>query len=40
MLVNSDVYLALSAPRKSMSDYFYKNAEADEVILYMKAVVH
>lgn len=32
VLVNSDVYLALSAPRKSMTDYFYKNAEADEVI--------
>jgi homogentisate 1,2-dioxygenase len=32
VLVNNDVYLALSAPRKSMSDYFFKNAEADEVI--------
>ncbi len=32
VLVNSDVYIELAAPRKSMTDYFYKNADADEVI--------
>ncbi len=31
-LVNDDVYIALAAPQKSMTDYFYKNAVADEVI--------
>jgi len=32
MLVNSDCYIELASPRKSMTDYFYKNADADEVI--------
>jgi homogentisate 1,2-dioxygenase len=32
MLVNSDVEIALAAPRKSMKDYFYKNADADELL--------
>jgi homogentisate 1,2-dioxygenase len=32
ILVNSDVYIELAAPRASMSEYFYKNADADEVI--------
>ena len=32
VLVNSDCKIILSAPRKSMSDYFYKNADADEVL--------
>jgi len=32
VLVNNDVYIELAAPRKSMTDYFYKNADADEVI--------
>jgi homogentisate 1,2-dioxygenase len=32
ILVNSDVYIELSAPQASMKDYFYKNADADEVI--------
>ncbi len=31
-LFNNDVYLISAAPRKSMMDYFYKNADADEVI--------
>lgn len=31
-LFNNDLYLASAAPRKSMTDYFYKNADADEVI--------
>ncbi len=32
LLVNSDVHLGLAAPQQSMSDYFYKNADADEMI--------
>ncbi len=32
VLVNSDCYIELAAPKKSMKDYFYKNADADEVI--------
>jgi homogentisate 1,2-dioxygenase len=36
MLVNSDVYIELAAPKKSMIDYFYKNADADEVIFIHK----
>ena len=32
ILVNNDCHLVLAAPRKSMTDYFYKNADADEVI--------
>lgn len=32
VLVNSDVYISLAAPRHSMKDYFYKNSQADEMI--------
>lgn len=32
VLVNSDLHISLSAPRKSMTDYFYKNTMADEMI--------
>ncbi len=32
VLVNSDCKIILAAPRQSMTDYFYKNADADEVI--------
>jgi homogentisate 1,2-dioxygenase len=32
ILVNSDVYIELAAPQASMKEYFYKNADADEVI--------
>ncbi len=32
VLVNSDCKIVLSAPRKSMTEYFFKNADADEVI--------
>jgi homogentisate 1,2-dioxygenase len=36
VLVNNDVYIELSSPKKSMTDYFYKNADADEVIFIHK----
>ncbi len=32
VLVNPDCKMILAAPRKSMQDYFFKNADADEVI--------
>lgn len=32
LLFNKDLYLASAAPKKSMTDYFYKNADADEVL--------
>ncbi len=36
VLVNSDCAIILSAPRKSMTDYFFKNADADEIIFIHK----
>jgi homogentisate 1,2-dioxygenase len=32
VLINNDCHIVLAAPRKSMTDYFYKNADADELI--------
>lgn len=32
VLFNNDVSISLSAPKKSMTDYFYKNADADELL--------
>ena len=32
ILVNNDCHIVLAAPRESMSEYFYKNADADEMI--------
>jgi homogentisate 1,2-dioxygenase len=32
LLVNKDIHIGLAAPRKSLRDYFYKNADADEMI--------
>ncbi|MFN8310104.1 MAG: homogentisate 1,2-dioxygenase [Chitinophagales bacterium] len=32
VLVNHDVYLSLAAPRKSMTDHYFKNSSAEEVI--------
>jgi homogentisate 1,2-dioxygenase len=32
LLLNSDVTLGLAAPRQSMKDYFYKNADSDEML--------
>jgi homogentisate 1,2-dioxygenase len=36
VLVNNDCKIILSAPTKSMEDYFFKNADADEVIFIHK----
>ena len=32
LLVNSDIHIGLAAPRKSLTDYFYKNVDADEML--------
>jgi homogentisate 1,2-dioxygenase len=32
LLVNTDIHIGLAAPRKSMHNYFYKNADADELL--------
>ena len=32
VLVNNDLHISLAAPKKSMTDYFYKNTDADEMI--------
>lgn len=32
VLVNTDLHISLAAPKKSMTDYFYKNSQADEII--------
>src|ERR1700741_95034 len=36
MLVNSDCIIGLSAPKKSLTGYFYKNADADEMLFIHK----
>ncbi len=32
LLVNNDVHISLAAPRKSITSYFYKNTDADELL--------
>ena len=32
LLVNKDIHIGLAAPKKSLRDYFYKNADADEML--------
>ena len=36
LLVNQDIQIGLAAPRQSMSSYFYKNADADELLFIHK----
>ncbi len=36
MLVNSDVQIGLAAPKSSLTDYFYKNADEDEMLFIHK----
>lgn len=36
ILFNNDVWLGLAAPRKSLRTYFYKNADADEMLFVHK----
>ncbi|AEE49903.1 homogentisate 1,2-dioxygenase [Haliscomenobacter hydrossis] len=32
LLVNTDIHIGLAAPQQSLRDYFYKNADADELL--------
>jgi len=36
LLVNNDIYIALSAPRQSMKNYFFRNASAHEMLFVHK----
>lgn len=36
VLVNNDVHIGVAAPKQSLTDYFYKNADADEMIFIHK----
>ncbi|HWS60636.1 MAG TPA: homogentisate 1,2-dioxygenase [Flavobacterium sp.] len=36
VLANSDCYIILAAPKKSLRDYFYKNTDSDEVVFIHK----
>lgn len=36
LLVNSNVHIGVAAPRKSLTEYFYKNADADEMLFIHK----
>ncbi len=36
VLFNNDVHVSLAAPRKSMTEYFYKNTDADEMLFVHK----
>jgi len=36
MLANNDVHIGVAAPRKSLTEYFYKNADADEMLFIHK----
>ncbi len=36
LLVNNDINIGIQAPKKSMTDYFYKNADADEMLFIHK----
>jgi homogentisate 1,2-dioxygenase len=36
LLVNNDVQIGVAAPRESMTDYYYKNASADELLFIHK----
>ncbi len=36
LMVNADCTIGLAAPRKSLTDYFYKNADADELLFIHK----
>lgn len=36
LLVNKDIHIGLAAPRQSLRNYFYKNADADEMLFIHK----
>jgi homogentisate 1,2-dioxygenase len=36
LLVNADILIGVAAPKQSLTDYFYKNADADEMLFVHK----
>ncbi len=36
LMVNNDVHIGVASPRQSLTDYFYKNADADEMLFIHK----
>jgi homogentisate 1,2-dioxygenase len=38
LMGNADLYIALAAPKKSMTSYFFKNSQADEMIFIHKGM--
>lgn len=36
LLVNSDIHMGVAAPKQSLTEYFYKNADADEMLFIHK----
>lgn len=36
LMANNDIHIGVASPRKSMKDYFYKNADADELLFVHK----
>lgn len=36
LMVNNDIHIGVAAPRKSLTEYFYKNADADEMLFIHK----
>jgi len=36
LMVNNDIVIGLAAPKQSMTEYFYKNADADEMLFIHK----
>ncbi|MEM6800427.1 MAG: homogentisate 1,2-dioxygenase [Bacteroidota bacterium] len=36
LLVNNDIHIGVAAPKKSLREYFYKNADADELLFIHK----
>lgn len=36
LMVNGDIHIGVAAPRQSMTSYFYKNADADEMLFIHK----
>ena len=36
LLLNNDIHIGVAAPRKSLTNYFYKNADADEMLFVHK----
>ena len=39
LLINSDCAIGLAAPTKSQTNYFYKNADADELLFIHKGFI-